>query len=507
MRLSTFLALAALGLTASALPAAAGTLLVPQQFPTIKKALAAAKPYDTVLVSAKPKGGVYNEAVTINTPHVVLQGRGNPVLDITGLETEVYPLPNSPTYHHTVYPNGIEIRADHVAIRGLTVENTGGTDYGIGASGINVGYTSADLQTQYGFSGIEISGVTARNDYNGITITGYSSAATPGAPVTLLRGNRLLGNLVTGSTNFYGGGAIIGGGSLVITGNRFTNNAGLGLAVVSNGGYNAPDPEDALIAGNQFTGNGSDGLYAAGTGLTVAGNEAASNAGAGMIVAAPVYDPADAKAPSTAVTAVTFNSVHENKVTGLWVVGTQTVAGNLLSRNVGYGLFLLVAEHSTVCYNLITGTTLLGGGYSLEGDGESLRGDGSGIYADSTYAQTGFGGLLTVTANGTSGNAGDGIFLDGISGSTASFNDASGNAGIGIHLSGFATYLAPDGAALNTVTQNRALHNALPDARDDAAASAPITYNAASYYGLGLPTVNVWTKNQFGTTDPVGLSK
>ena len=77
---STSLALAALGLVAFTLPATAGTLLVPQQYPTIQKALNAAKPYDTVLVSAKP-GGAYSEAITISTPHLVLQGVGNPILD------------------------------------------------------------------------------------------------------------------------------------------------------------------------------------------------------------------------------------------------------------------------------------------------------------------------------------------------------------------------------------------------------------------------------------------
>ena len=56
-----YASLAAAMIAAAALPAAAGTLLVPQQFSTIQAALNAAKPYDTVLVSAKPKGGVYSE--------------------------------------------------------------------------------------------------------------------------------------------------------------------------------------------------------------------------------------------------------------------------------------------------------------------------------------------------------------------------------------------------------------------------------------------------------------
>ena len=50
-----YASVAAAMIAAASLPAAAGTLLVPQQFPTIQAALNAAKPYDTVLVSAKPK--------------------------------------------------------------------------------------------------------------------------------------------------------------------------------------------------------------------------------------------------------------------------------------------------------------------------------------------------------------------------------------------------------------------------------------------------------------------
>jgi len=82
-------------------------------------------------------------------------------------------------------------------------------------------------------------------------------------------------------------------------------------------------------------------------------------------------------------------------------------------------------------------------------------------------------------------------------GGVISYNNVTGNQGVGIHLSDYTSDYGSDDYAPTTVTQNRALHNTLFDARDDA--SAPD--------GDGATTINIWTKNVFGTTDPVGLSK
>lgn len=445
MRLSTSLALAALGLAASALPAAAGTLLVPSKaYPTIQSAVNAAKPYDTVQVSAKPKGGVYNEAVTITTPHLTLQGQNNPVIDGTGLGTPAV------GFQPGVYLNDIDIRASHVTVRGLTVQNAAGAPYGPGASGINVGYSAADGFSTISFSDIEISGVVARNNYSGITISGYAGANPAyGGTGTLLKGYRLIGSVVTGSLSV--GAGVIG--------------------------------DSVLISGNQFLGNGGDGLDTFGTGITVSGNESASNIAYGMALNATTYNPAvnPRNNPNPAASAVTGNSIHGNQDIGLSVTGTQTISGNSISKNAQIGLSVSGADYSTVSSNVITGTTLSQYGYG-----------GVGLSATYTYF-----GPVTISSNEVSGNAGDGIFLDAVAGSKVVGNDAAHNAGIGIHLTDYTLTYA---AAPNTVTLNSALFNALFDASDDASAAGA----DAGAYG---PTVNVWTKNLFGKTDPGNLSK
>ena len=496
MRFSS-LSLTTAFLVGAALPAAAATLSVPSKaYPTIQKAVSAAKPGDTVLVTAKPKGAVYNEAVTITTPNIILQGSGNPIIDGTGLGVTTQPYPGLPPI--TTYPNGIDIRASHVAVRGLTVQNTGGDRLG-GGSGINAGYLTPDYSNA-GFSDIEISSVTARNNYAGITLRGYADQITPNGGTTVSsKGYRLLGDVVTGSTQ--DGMDMVGVSGALISGCRFTGNGQAGLSVGTR--YYSPSAtENVLIAGNSFTGNYYDGLDTNGDGLTVTANEAATNGYAGINSTTPVYNPAlaSAQTPNPPASAVSFNSVHDNGYNGLVVSGTQTVSANLISKNLGYGLFLSVADYSTVSYNLITGTQLSGGYNSF---------DGTGLYADSTFNfdTNANGGFLTISGNVISGSASDGLYLAAVTGSTVSRNDVSGNAGVGIHLSDF-PYLDD---APNTVTLNRALRNTLFDARDDSTAVANLTYpdGEVSYADNGTygPTLNIWTKNTFGTTDPVNLSK
>lgn len=503
-----YASLAAAMIAAAAVPASAGTLLVPQQFPTIQKALNAAKPYDTVLVSAKPKGGVYAEAVTISTPHVVLQGLGNPVIDGTGLGTLVPEPPPFQSYY--VYPNGIDIRASHVAVRGLTVQNTNSSIFGPSSSAVNIGYVSDDGQTDYGFSDIEISGVTITKNVYGITVMGYSGGSPYyGGTQTLTKGLRLIGDVLTANANSaypygtYGSvNNISGTTGTLITGCQFTNNPSTGLALGANY-YGIPATQNAQIVGNVFSGNTGDGLDAVGSGLALSANEAASNTGYGMTTALTTFNPAVSTpgSPNPAPSALLFNSIHDNKSGGLYASGTQTISGNSLTHNLGVGLYLYGADYSQVAFNQITGTGLTG----YYGD------DGTGIYAEALRGYTDAGGPVFLSANSVTGNSGDGVFLDA-SGSTISRNTVSGNSGIGIHLSDLPSLYAyySDTIPPNTVTQNQALHNTLFDARDDASASDDLTYNGYTSYGDGSsygPSLNVWTKNVFGTTDPTGLSK
>ena len=202
----------AAAMIAAASPALAGTLLVPQQFHTIQAALNAAKPYDTVLVSAKPKGGVYTEAVTISTPHVTLQGKGSPILDGSTFNTVTIqfgqPFNSS--------PNGIEINADSVTVSGLTVQNFGSLSgyYLQAVSGIDDSSSFTDLQ---------ISGVTVRSNNVGMTLGNYYNPTALGQ-----KGFSLIGNTATGNTS---DGMDVAGGPALISGNKFLGNGLAGLSV------------------------------------------------------------------------------------------------------------------------------------------------------------------------------------------------------------------------------------------------------------------------------------
>jgi len=469
MRLSAYLALAALSLAATALPAAAGTLLVPQKYPTIQKALDAAKPYDTVLVSPKASGAAYSEAVTISTPHITLQGRNSPVIDGTALATIITPFPTIPTFTERISPNAITITADHTAVRGLTVQNFGyGDDANGPASAISVGFYNGDTNTYESAGDIEVSGNIFQHNYEGIAINGFAGnnpAYGPGGG--FLKGYRLLSNVITGNS---ADGVNLSGDVVLITGNKFLSNSGNGLLVGS-------------------------------VGVTVSGNEAANNGGDGLIVFdnAPNYNPAvnDPKNPNPIPTITTLNYTHDNGGYGIFAGGTQAVSGNAVINNSGYGIYLTYADFSTISGNFVTGTSV-----------ELYSPDsGTGIYAEYGGGNGGSIGGLTISYNQISGNGGDGVGLNQVSGSLVSYNYAVSNKEIGIHLSDF-TY---DGGLkdypVNTVTQNQAQHNGLLDARDDAAAPDTITYNGDTYYGDGGTLYNVWNKNLFGTTDPVGLGK
>ncbi len=491
MRSSTLLALAALGLVSlAARPAFAGTLLVPQQFSTIQAALNAAKPYDTVLVSAKPKGGVYSEAVTITTPHVTLQGFGNPIIDGSGY-TSAMP----PGTYYSIYPNAIDIRANSVTVCGLTVQNVPGQLYGaIGGAGINAGYTSADNTTTYGFSGLQISGVTLSGDFNGIVVSGLSSQPVNGTYTSASAQNlSLIGCTVTGCTNT--GANISSTNNLLISGNKFVGNTGTGLSIGN--GFSLPTA-NALIAGNLFKNNLYDGLDAYGTGITVTANESVLNGDYGILVdTMPLFGTLPA---NPAPTSVVFNSVHDNSLYGLYIDGMQTVSANSIAKNGGAGIILEGADGSTISGNLISGTVLATGN----------SGDGAGIFADFPTASYGADSKLNLSFNQISGNTGDGIYINEYAGGVISANSVVKNQGIGIHLSDITYYYSYNGykAAPTTVTQNVALHNAIFDARDDASAPDNFTdSNGQYYYGDGAVTLNVWTKNVFGKTDPAGLSK
>ena len=109
-----------------------GTLRVPADFPTIQQAVDAAKPGSLVLVAP----GVYNEAVTVNNPRIVIRGesRNDTILD--GEFTR---------------ENGFKVLADGVAIENMTARNfTKNGFFWTGVKGYRGSYLTAIRNGDYG---------------------------------------------------------------------------------------------------------------------------------------------------------------------------------------------------------------------------------------------------------------------------------------------------------------------------------------------------------------------
>lgn len=453
MRLAHTIALAMLVGAASTLPAAAKTLRVPQQYTLIQDALNAAKPGDTVQVSPKSGGAAYNEAVTVNTPNIVLQGKNNPVIDGAG----VYPLYQFPV-------GGVDVRANHVAVRGLTVKNF------TGSPAVNVGYYDYDANQYKSFSDVEVSANTLQKNALGVHVSGFIGDFFGGYSVG---GYKILNNAVADSKTTEVG----------------VEHSSEGVVVESVMG--------ALISGNRVIGSTNTGLDVNGVGLTITGNDIGANGGIGVSVFSALYNPAvNAPAnPNPPASIVTLNSIHDNGlsglqegstqiVSGLAVSGTLTISANTVFHNVGYGIYLADADYSTVALNSSTCNVPAA---SADPDVAYLA--GVGIYADpgSYNPDTFLPNPLTISANQVSGNARDGIALNQIDNCTVSRNVATGNYGIGIHL------LAGSGSAVaNIVTLNYGSGNTLYDAQDDALAFGSLTFNT-------------WSNNRFGTANPISL--
>lgn len=461
MRLAHTIALACLAGAASVLPAAARTINVPQQYPTIQAALNAAKPGDTVHVFPKPRGTVYHETLTMRTPNVTLQGKKGAILDGAGLSTMSPPDP--PFEPHLIAPDGIDIRADHVAVRDLTIQNFIGDNFA-DTSAISVGYTlpPADPNDPWPVlqlasnSDIEVSGCTLRNNHRGVFFETYAGVGPAyGGGGASLKGYKILGNLITGND---------------ATGVTVTNYLSNGAEYVYDDSFNVVRINNTdlglLVSGNKITGNG-DGIDTDGDGQTITGNEIANNGYSGVYALASTVDPAPGAArPAPSV--VALNAIRDNGGYGVWAYGSLTITGNTVAHNTDCGILLDYADGGLVTLNRVTGT--VGDHYP-----------GVGIYVD----YSAYGGPLTVAANQVGGNDGAGIYLYEADGVLVTGNAVNGNRGIGIQASDESGYYT---GVPNTITYNTARGNTPLDAQDD-------------YTAEGFPSPNHWANNNFGTAN------
>jgi hypothetical protein len=218
------------------------TIVVPDDYPTIRAAVNNATAGDTILV----KSGVYYENVLVNKS-LMLMGEDSQTTIVIGTG-------GVGRGQSTVFT----LAADHVEIRGFTIESLNYSTSSYCATGISV---EGD--------GCTITGNNICNTYYGIFCSVQS--------LTTISGNNITGN-------FKDGVRFIGGSLNKISENNIVGNAKSGIAME---GYSNTISRNtitnnnigigagfsySLVFGNTLTGNGEAGLYFAGSNNTICAN-------------------------------------------------------------------------------------------------------------------------------------------------------------------------------------------------------------------------------------------
>jgi nitrous oxidase accessory protein NosD len=226
---------------------AASTLLVPQQFPTIQEAVAAAIDGDTILV----KSGVYAEHVTLaGLTDVMLRGQGKVIVDAGGA--------------------GVGLQLDLCS--GCTIEKirVQGADTGIQMTtcgGVTLG--KCRVEGSLGDDAFSIHGNACVVKDNRIVTSGGHGVAVLGGDGALVSGNTIVG---AGGAGIFCDSDVAG---LVVSGNTVSKSSDGGIALTCDG---------FLLVDNVSKGAVDDGFQLVGDGGTVIGNRATGNAEAGIIL-------------------------------------------------------------------------------------------------------------------------------------------------------------------------------------------------------------------------------
>jgi Ca2+-binding RTX toxin-like protein len=362
---------------------------------------------------------------------------------------------------------GFSITAGNSTIKGLAVNRWSASGIlisgGPGGNVITANYLGTDLSgtidrgnTRYG---VDISrssnntvseNVIAGNDDYGVIVSNGGIVGSANANV--IRGNRIgttangmagLANvggvLIDGATNTLVGGVDSGSGNIisgnsnygirvgglgangtVVQGNVIGMNL-VGTLAVGNGlsGISVIDGSDGTVIGglsaltrNVISGNGGNGIALTGTigptNTTIQGNYIGTNA-----------------AGTTAVANANSGIRQEAGAGGTIMGGSAAGAGNLISGNSLYGIFLDRdgAKNRSFIYGNYVGTNAAG--VAALGNGSSgIALFGAGDYVVGGTVAVGLLGTDAFTGNLISANTGDGIFLD--AGSTEIYGNRIG---------------------------------------------------------------------------------
>ncbi|RJF96743.1 DUF4347 domain-containing protein [Noviherbaspirillum cavernae] len=295
----------------------------------------------------------------------------------------------------------------------VTLDATTQTGYGsvplIELIGINAGSGADGLSLTSGASGSIIKGfVINQFKNNGITLTDTSNVTIQGNYIgTNKTGASALGNLnagisVSGTNNTIGG-------TTAAARNIISGNGVNGIRVSSGANLIQGNYIGTNAAGLNALGNGGNGILLASEGNTVGGTAA----GAGNLVSGN---------GSYGI----YVNAGNNLIQGNYI-GTDDTGKNALG-NVGYGIWLAIGSNNTV------GGTAAGAGNLISGN----KTDGVFITSSNNTVQGNYIGV-DVTGSVALGNAGNGIVIHGssntIGGATESArNIISGNGKAGVTL-------------------------------------------------------------------------
>jgi hypothetical protein len=333
--------------------------------------------------------------------------------------------------------DNITIRANHIGTNGLGTASLGTQTRGINivgaVTGCVIGGTSSGERNvisgnlNYGvISAAAANNCTISGNYIGTDATGAVAVAN-GTGVELRGENMLLGGDSVGERNIISGNTVTGvtfwGSTNSIKGNFIGTNA-TGTSAIGNGAHGiGVSATGGTIGGtaagefNLISGNGSNGInFATASGVLIVGNQIGTNA-----------------AGSAAI---------PNGSVGVWLRGnghtlggTTAAARNLISGNDEQGV-ILQGTSNTVAGNYI-GTNAAGTAAIANGSG--------GIRAITATGGT-IGGSVSGAGNLISGNASNGISLDGdtsafviagnLIGTNAAGTAALANVGSGIAIGG-----------------------------------------------------------------------
>ena len=349
----------------------------------------------------------------------------------------------------------------------------GSTIGGPNAADRNFAYNNADWGIDInGGGGPVVGSVIIENNYVG-TADGATAAPngtgieTFGLPSLTLRGNVISGNNFTGAT-------LWDVTSLVVEGNKIGTNAAGTAALPNQYGieiffsYGGPfdgnvisgntyggailQITDISVTNNKFgtsvdgtldIGNGEDGLHMSTDGfpITISGNVASGNGGAGI----SVYSSPGVTISGNFIGTNAAGTTGIPNSTGLVVEDTVggTVQNNVLSGNSDFGLDFFNVKLFTVSGNKI-GTDAAGGagianafGGAAIGCSRELTITGNQVSSNGSFGGISFNGLVESTVSGNKiGTTADGL-------------GALANNGKGIFLDGTDCYFEPNGPAMS----------------------------------------------------------